>query len=342
MKRLITITTLVIASCCICSAQVSNAQVKGRSVVGSMPRPSYDTQPEGIVVVKVKIDQYGNVKEATPGTEGTTVKDKKLWNAALNAALKTTFNMDASAPDLQSGTITYSFSLDTSPRSVATPQKELISIKEFVEGNGRGIFCVKGRYVKTYSARDLLFTIEDEDYIIPVKLVKKDLGAEKRFLALNLQPGDTLTIEGQARSIDVEFESFRGLDEATIINRSKSQANNHDSEPLYGSHSESIPFQLVEKKPSFNGGDANEFSKWVNAHLVYPDIAQNIQGRVTVQFTIEADGRVTGVKVLRGVDEALDKEAVRVVSSSPQWEPGRMKGKAVAVIYTFPVIFQLR
>lgn len=220
--------------------------------------------------------------------------------------------------------------------------KKVTSIREFVEEGGLGVFIVKGHYVKTYSFSDLLFSIEDEDYIIPIKLVKKDLGAEKRFRALNLQPGDTLTIEGQARSIDVEFESFRGLDEATIINRTKSHANDHDSEPLYGSHSESIPFQLVEKKPSFNGGDANEFSKWVNAHLVYPDIAKNIQGRVTLQFTIEADGRVTRVKVLRGVDEALDREAVRVVSSSPRWEPGRMKGKAVAVVYTFPVIFQFK
>ena len=84
---------------------------------------------------------------------------------------------------------------------------------------------------------------------------------------------------------------------------------------------EAIPFQFVEQKPSFNGGDANEFSKWVNARLVYPEIAKEngVQGRVTLQFTVEADGRVTNVKVLRGVDESLDKEAVRVVSSSPKW-----------------------
>ncbi|MBR1433526.1 MAG: TonB family protein, partial [Bacteroidales bacterium] len=70
---------------------------------------------------------------------------------------------------------------------------------------------------------------------------------------------------------------------------------------------EAIPFQLVEEKPSFNGGDANEFSKWVNSRLVYPEIAKEngVQGRVTLQFTVEADGRVTNVKVLRGVDESL-------------------------------------
>jgi protein TonB len=107
---------------------------------------------------------------------------------------------------------------------------------------------------------------------------------------------------------------------------------------------EAIPFQLVEEKPSFQGGDANQFSKWVNQRLVYPEIAKEngVQGRVTLQFTVEKDGSVTKVKVLRGVDPSLDKEAVRVVSMSPKWKPGRQRDRAVPVTYTFPVIFQLR
>ena len=107
---------------------------------------------------------------------------------------------------------------------------------------------------------------------------------------------------------------------------------------------EAIPFQLVEEKPSFNGGDANEFSKWVNSRLVYPEIAKEngVQGRVTLQFTVNADGSVSNVKVLRGVDSSLDKEAVRGVSSSPKWKPGKQRDRAVKVTYTFPVIFQLR
>ena len=107
---------------------------------------------------------------------------------------------------------------------------------------------------------------------------------------------------------------------------------------------EAIPFQLVEEKPKFQGGDANDFSKWVNSRLVYPEIAKEngVQGRVTLQFTVNADGSVANVKVLRGVDSALDTEAVRVVSSSPKWTPGRQRDRAVKVTYTFPVIFQLR
>ena len=107
---------------------------------------------------------------------------------------------------------------------------------------------------------------------------------------------------------------------------------------------EAIPFQLVEQKPSFNGGDANEFSKWVNSRLVYPEIAKEngVQGRVTLSFTVEADGRVTNVRVLKGVDDSLDKEAVRVVSSSPRWTPGKQRDRKVKVTYTFPVYFMLR
>ena len=106
---------------------------------------------------------------------------------------------------------------------------------------------------------------------------------------------------------------------------------------------EPIPFQLVEDKPLFMGGDANQFSKWVNERLVYPDIAKEngVQGRVVLQFTVAKDGSIKNVRVLRGVDPALDNEAVRVVSMSPAWTPGMQRGRVVPVTYTFPVIFQL-
>ena len=107
---------------------------------------------------------------------------------------------------------------------------------------------------------------------------------------------------------------------------------------------DTLPFVMVEQKPMFNGGDANAFSKWVNSRLVYPEIAKEngISGRVTLSFTIKADGTLSDVKVLRGVDPSLDQEAVRVVKSSPKWTPGKQRDRTVAVSYTFPVIFQLR
>ena len=106
--------------------------------------------------------------------------------------------------------------------------------------------------------------------------------------------------------------------------------------------SDVVPFQFAGTKPGFNGGDANEFSKWVAENLVYPENCkkEGIGGRVTLSFTITATGKLIDVKVLRGANEELDKEAVRVVSSSPDWTPGAVDGKPVAVSYTFPVIFK--
>ena len=108
---------------------------------------------------------------------------------------------------------------------------------------------------------------------------------------------------------------------------------------------EAVPFSLIEHKPGFNGGDANEFSRWVNSQLKYPEQAKKdgAQGRVLLQFTVGADGVVRDVKVLRSVREDLDAEAVKVVSSSPKWEPGyNADGEAVPVVYSFPVVYQLR
>ena len=107
---------------------------------------------------------------------------------------------------------------------------------------------------------------------------------------------------------------------------------------------EAIPFALVEEKPQFQGGDANTVSKWVSQHLEYPEIAKEngVSGRVMVQFTVNPNGSVSDVKVLRGVDPSLDKEAVRVIQSSPKWTPGKQRDRAVKVTYQFPVIFQLR
>lgn len=107
---------------------------------------------------------------------------------------------------------------------------------------------------------------------------------------------------------------------------------------------EEIPLAIVEEKPKFMGGDENTFTKWVFERIVYPEVAKEngVQGRVVLSFIVDADGYVKNVTVLRGVDPSIDKEAVRVVSSSPRWTPGRQRDKAVRVRYNFPLNFQLR
>ena len=140
---------------------------------------------------------------------------------------------------------------------------------------------------------------------------------------------------GQIKRQTINIEA--GENHSFVLDFDKTSQIDHTEE-------EAIPFQLVEEKPSFQGGDANQFSKWVNQRLVYPEIAKEngVQGKVTLQFTVAKDGSVTNVTILRSVDPSLDKEAVRVVSSSPRWFPGFQRDRAVPVTYTFPVMFQLR
>jgi TonB family protein len=100
---------------------------------------------------------------------------------------------------------------------------------------------------------------------------------------------------------------------------------------------------LVEEMPVFQGRTPEAFREYLQENLVYPQEAKekNIAGKVYIQMTVNSKGEVTDVKVVRGVHPLLDKEAVRVVVSSPLWEPGKQNGKAVAVAFTFPVEFKL-
>ena len=221
--------------------------------------------------------------------------------------------------------------------------KKTVKVKDLVETIAPGEqYCTSAIFDSILDYQDVMFSIEDESYIIPVRLLKNDLGAEKRLRALNLSPGDTLTILGKLSYISIKYESYKGLMDATILNVRRIPRT---IEGLVGpDKSASNPtIQFVQQKPSFNGGDANEFSKWVNAHLNYPKIAKEngVRGRVIVAFTVKKDGSVSNVRVIHGVDESLDQEAVRVISSSPKWKPGRNRGEPVDVTYTFPVIFAL-
>ena len=107
---------------------------------------------------------------------------------------------------------------------------------------------------------------------------------------------------------------------------------------------EETPFIRVEKMPSFQGGDLNAFRNWVQGKLHYPQIAQEngISGRVVLSFVIEKDGTLTTIEVLQAPDRSLSEEAVRVLETSPKWEPGMQSNKAVRVKYTLPVDFQIR
>jgi TonB family protein len=108
---------------------------------------------------------------------------------------------------------------------------------------------------------------------------------------------------------------------------------------------EPIPSNEADELPSFNGGGIDRFAEWVNTRLVYPEEAMKAgeRGRVLLTFTITTEGKLTDVKVLRGVSPALDAAAVCAVEASPaNWTPGKKDGKEVPVTCYFPILFQLR
>jgi len=102
------------------------------------------------------------------------------------------------------------------------------------------------------------------------------------------------------------------------------------------------PVDFVEQMPQFPGGE-RELNTHISKNLKYPIPAQEngIQGRVIIRFVVTASGEISDVKVMRGIDSACDKEAVRVVKSMPRWIPGKQNGRNVAVYFTLPIIFKL-
>ena len=106
-----------------------------------------------------------------------------------------------------------------------------------------------------------------------------------------------------------------------------------------------IPYYDCDRPPTFLGSaDPRVFlEKWVYQYVRYPSeaVREGIQGKVLVDFVIDEAGKVTDVKVLKGVDPLLDDEAVRVISASPNWRPGYVKGKKVKAEISLYVEFRL-
>lgn len=106
---------------------------------------------------------------------------------------------------------------------------------------------------------------------------------------------------------------------------------------------ENVVFKIAEVNPSFPGGESALF-KFLNDNVKYPVIAQEngVQGRVICQFTVNKDGSIVDVEVVRSIDPSLDKEAIRVIQSMPKWNPGLQRQKPVRVKFTLPVNFKLQ
>lgn len=101
-------------------------------------------------------------------------------------------------------------------------------------------------------------------------------------------------------------------------------------------------FIIVEDMPEYPGGNAALY-KFISDNIKYPKEAKKnkIEGKVIVQFTVNKQGKVEDIKIVRGIGFGCDEEVIRVVKRMPDWKPGKQRGKPVSVRYNLPVAFKL-
>lgn len=181
-----------------------------------------------------------------------------------------------------------------------------------------------------------------------VEKVVEKVKSSVKFTAPVIKKDDEVKPEDEMKTqeeimdskVAVGFANVVGNDENGEVLKAKEVIA---TEPVKPKEEENKVFDVVEQMPSFPGGNS-ALMQFLSKNIKYPVVAEEngIQGRVICTFVVERDGRVTDVHVVKSVDPSLDKEAVRVVSSMPNWIPGKQNGSAVRVKYTLPVTFRLQ
>lgn len=185
---------------------------------------------------------------------------------------------------------------------------------------------------------DTLGTLTDqavEETLIPITQLeekKQELPPLPKLVDLLVIVENNTDIDDELEIVDTEANS----ETAVYANMNKFDAPESDVD-------ETIIFVAPQEKPEFPGGDA-ALLIFLSQNIKYPAIAaeNGVKGRVTVNFVVNKDGSISDAKILRGVDQALDKEALRVIYSMPKWKPGKQAGKPVRVSFSVPINFVLQ
>ena len=343
MKKLTTFILLFLSAALFCMGQQKvNVMVDIENIArgGSLPKPTYNGTEKGIVVVQVIVDKQGNVTGATPGAAGSTTQDSALLTAAEASARRARFTLKEGVDGLSTGNIIYGFGVELSPDNIPGKgvQGDFISIKDLLDYHTDGTFTIQAFYFGMSDPDSLTFFVQErEDELFPIQLA--DNGAETQdqiaFLQ-ELKGGEPITIKGNLTTIPMGNEPLKGFTDATILEMPVRKA-------------EDVTFFLekpesVLSRPTFLGREANYFSLWVNDRLRYPAEARRkrIEGAVVMNFTIDEEGRVTNIVVKKSPHPSLEREAVRVVSRSPLWQPALRDGKPVKYTFrNYSVIFWL-
>ncbi len=191
--------------------------------------------------------------------------------------------------------------------------------------------------------------IEEQKFEQPEVVVPEEVLATVQVTQIAIVDADKVKHEVMDMETQQEDNTARGVvnqegsDDADKFKAVQEQVVVKEPEPEVQKPKEEQIFVAVEQPAEFPGGMA-ALMRWLNNNMRYPEAAQqnDIQGRVIVNFVVEKDGSIANVKIAKGVDKDLDREALRVVKKMPKWQPGKNNGVAVRSYFNLPVTFRLQ
>lgn len=191
--------------------------------------------------------------------------------------------------------------------------------------------------------------IEEQKFEQPEVVVPEEVLATVQVTQIAIVDADKVKNVVMDMETQQEDNTARGVvnqegsDDADKFKAVQEQVVVKEPEPEVQKPKEEQIFIAVEQPAEFPGGMA-ALMRWLNNNMRYPEAAQqnDIQGRVTVNFVVEKDGSIANVKIAKGVDKDLDREALRVVKKMPKWQPGKNNGVAVRSYFNLPVTFRLQ
>lgn len=186
--------------------------------------------------------------------------------------------------------------------------------------------------------------VQQSQQVTEMKIVEDELVKTPPKTADEIKENDkAIGAVDEDKGTDDPTKATRQIEETVVKELPKQEEKKEEPKPEPKPKEEEV-FKSAAHMPSFPGGDA-ALMQFINKNIKYPQVAQDngVQGKVIVQFVVEKDGKVGEVKVARGVDKDLDREAVRVCKMLPKFSPGRNAvGDPVRVWYTLPVTFKLQ
>ena len=190
---------------------------------------------------------------------------------------------------------------------------------------------------------------EEQKFEQPEVVVPEEVLATVQVTQIAIVDADKVKNEVMDMETQKEDNTARGVvnqegsDDADKFKAVQEQVVVKEPEPVVEKPKEETIFVAVEQPAEFPGGPA-AMMKWLNNNMRYPEAAQqnDIQGKVVVNFVVEKDGSIAQVKIAKGVDKDLDREAVRVVKKMPKWQPGKNNGVPVRSYFNLPVTFRLQ